>query len=290
MHLCEICQLCLSREDSLKRHLKLIHRKDIGFNELVKIESANEPKNQYLPQTQRNSTESMSTGYPNLGAEKSNYFGNSASLLDIERVKNGNYKVKDERKMKLVDFNLLNHGKPNTSEAVTNAIKTLANASEFNRAYFGQNTITISQLNNELQALLGRTDLHPDTQLKLYSQSLARYLFLQRESTNPVQAPGNVIIQPPASTHQSTGLSSTTSGRTSPTVSEPESMITVVSGKPGHSRVTPRNSHVKDVLQGSRIPKYKSHLPRSTPKADILRQNRTEKRMSDFFYGWENSL
>lgn len=199
--------------------------------------------------------------------------------------------MKYARKTVLVDVNSTNHGAVSSNDSITSAIKTLANASEFNRSYFGQNTISISQLNNDLQQLLDRTDLEPDTKLKLYNQSLARYLFLQRESTKSAQTPGNVIIQQPVSAPQSADLSSVSSGRSSPTISEAGSTGTIVSAKStaGHSRDTPRNGHIKDVLRSTRIPKFKNNLPRSTPKAEILRQNRAEKRMSDFFYGWEGS-
>lgn len=196
--------------------------------------------------------------------------------------------MKYARKMVLVDVNSLNRGTVNTNtnnDAATNAIKTLANASEFNRSYFGQSTISISQLHNELQEILERTDLQPENKLKLYNQGLSRYLFLQRESTK--QTPGSVIIQTPVSSSSTPAPASYQSTvESSPSVSEDESFKTIVSEKIPHSRTTSRNSHFKEVLH-TRIPKYKSNLPRSTPKEEILRQERTNKRMSDFFYGWE---
>lgn len=201
--------------------------------------------------------------------------------------------MKHARKMVLVDVNSINRGtiktNINNNETVTDAIKTLANASEFNRSYFGQSTISISQLNNELQDILERTDLEPENKLKLYNRGLARYLFLQRESTKPIQAQGSVIIQTPISTSHSPAKSNAPSSFTaSPSVSDDESVKTLVSGKSLHSKNTSRNSHIKEVIQ-TRIPKFKSNLPRSTPKEEILRQQRTNKRRSDFFYGWENN-
>lgn len=197
--------------------------------------------------------------------------------------------MKHARKTVLVDFNTIPQQPSTSNETVTNAIKSLANASEFNRSYFGSSTISISQLNNELSGILARTDLDSDSKLKLYSQSLGRYLFLQRESTKPTS--GNVIVQPTSSADWTTASSS---GRTSPTVSEASSWKSAIVSEPGatskvntsKSSTIPRANTPKSPL--TRIPKYKSNLPRVTPKSQILRQNRIDRRRPDYFVSWAN--
>lgn len=57
------------------------------------------------------------------------------------------------------------------NEAITKAISSLANSA-----------VSVSRINKEIGEILEREDLDPREKLKLYSQGLNRFLFLQRQS------------------------------------------------------------------------------------------------------------
>lgn len=229
--------------------------------------------------------------------------------------------MKHGRKMILVDADTTKKESSThtTKNELTNAIKSLTNANEFSRSYFGPNSATISQLNNDLQVILDRTDLNSDDKLKLYNQGLNRYLFLQRESDNSVHLDRSILDslssspRSPSSAASTWGAASSsfTSGRSSPVQPEqpvpleaqiiplehPPTNIFLTPNPATEEKVdpsvysTPKNNYVKEVLQKYKFApkKYKSNLPRTTPKADILRKERKEKREADFFYNWNGS-
>lgn len=207
--------------------------------------------------------------------------------------------MKYARKTVLVDINSPKHIEPSkkTENSLTNAINSLTNATEFSRAYFGGNATSVSQLNKELNELLDRKDLDPDKKLKLYHQNLGRYLFLQRESEQPVR------LNPPIPSRSSSGRTSPANTEHSYWESESEWSQHPVQPRP-RIQATPQPLSVKPLITPeyatpphssfgkailkSKIPKYKSNLPRSSPKATYLRQNRVAKRRDGFFVGWKN--
>lgn len=226
--------------------------------------------------------------------------------------------MKYARKTVLVDVNNV----PSTNkriEPLTEAINSLVNATEFSRTNYGDSANAVTELDKDLRKILDRKDISLDDKLKLYNQSLSRYLFLQHESKKQVYTNPGVGITP--STTRATSPSA--SGKSSPTwqsewedsvasnekdFSPPISISSLEKQKlfspsnsipfhenkfstPISSRVIPqRNSHKRDVLRDpiSRIPKYKTNLPRTTPKSQILRKERPERRMSGYFVGWRN--
>lgn len=191
--------------------------------------------------------------------------------------------MKHARKLVLVDFNSTKSNESKKSdESLTNAINSLTNASALSRAYFGSNASSVSQLNNELSELLERKDLDPDKKLKLYNQSLTRYLFLQRESESGQPLGFNLPIGTPVSS----GRSSPTNSVGSAPVHTPLQPIQPTPAS--SSNYTPINSQSREVLRSSKIPKYKTNLPRVSPMNERLRRNRTAARRDNFFVGWEN--
>lgn len=150
-----------------------------------------------------------------------------------------------------------------------------------------------------MKELLAREDLPEDEKFKLYSQALKRYLFLQRQSGNVLPkgqiAPPVLHIDPP-----STQVSSTATSRSpSPT----PSAASEASGESGGStspgatstpkikrelKSIPRNTFSKESIV-NRIPRYRTNLPRNTPKEEILRRShemRKNQRYNDFFLNW----
>lgn len=151
--------------------------------------------------------------------------------------------MKYARKVKLVDIDSTKPGSSDNSKQLTRAIESLADSNNFSRSYFGSSSITLSQLNNELNTILNRTDRISDDKLKLYNQSLARYLFLQRESEKLVTATQSAV----GNNSNSESLTESLNRSVSPHTPTP---------KPG------------------KTPKYKINIPRVTPKSRILRQKK----------------
>lgn len=195
--------------------------------------------------------------------------------------------MKYARKTRLIEVDSTKPETTTASDQITTAINSLANANEFSRSYFGSNSNTISELNNELQKILNRKDLIPDDRLALYNQTLNRYLFLQRESEKPAQVKQTILnttsIIPAVQSSQSAQSESSVS----PLSSLSTDFVTPISTRspsPLGAAATPVTVS-KQPLQ-SKIPKYTSNLPRTTPKSEILRKDRRERRQSDYFYYW----
>lgn len=202
--------------------------------------------------------------------------------------------MKHARKMVLVD---INSTKPNNTtvqnekkndEALTKAISSLATSAEFSRAYFGPNSISIANLDNEINQILERKDLEPADKLKLYHQGLKRYLFLQRMSEK--STPTTQIVQ---------GLPTHTANSSQPLV-EDSPLVGGISPEGARALspepVTPsplrargdRIGEFEEVLKTKKS-KYRSNLPRTTPKEARLREHnerRKNSRYDEFFTSW----
>lgn len=229
--------------------------------------------------------------------------------------------MKHARKMVLVDASTHGGGSGVASQnfnknidPLTQAIKSLANSAEFNKTHFGSSTTAVSRLNNEMEQILERRDLDPSSKLKLYNQELKRFLFLHRESDRKSAPP------PPSrtpATASGTRLGSETAFEAVPGYestsdemdiqSLPDSEMGAVGGYPREpvSYTIPLRQPLNSPVEGFSTPKkrpstssskwpppkrYKSNLPRTTPKHEILRQNRKLKRMGsfDYFEDWNS--
>lgn len=197
--------------------------------------------------------------------------------------------MKHARKMVLVDI----EKKP--CELV-NAINSLTSSEEFSRAYFGSSAVSVSHLDNELKHLIERKDLDPSEKLKLYSQSLNRYLFLQRTPQHHTQqniAPVQIVQAQPTAvdkTYQRLNSTISESG------SEAESFSSVPTGSFQDTTLTPTNKKEpldqsspvtpKAVYESKRGPV--SNLPRTSPKESYLRppKEKQYKYATDFFVDW----
>lgn len=204
--------------------------------------------------------------------------------------------MKHARKTVLLDINSPKVNEKQT-EPLTNAINSLVNATEFNRANFGDRAKTVTELNKDLNEILDRKDLSLDERLKLYNQSLTRYLFLQHESKKPIPAIPKVEITPVGVTPASSVAGERTPSMQSDYDDDDDEEEGAVGGKEDIITSTPKigtpressgNSYTKEILRTTKTPKFKSNLPRATPKYHILRKERADKRMSDYFVGWKN--
>lgn len=221
--------------------------------------------------------------------------------------------MKHARKMVLVDANTQGGGNAASQnfnkniDPLTQAIKSLANSAEFNKAQFGPSTTTVSRLNNDLEQILERRDLDPSSKLKLYNQELKRFLFLHRESERKnAPSPGSDAAAANG-TRSRLGSEMDFDARSNyddswndmDIQSIPYSERGAVGGYPRESvsYTIPLSQPLNSPLDGFTTPKkrpsssksppakrYKSNLPRTTPKHKILRQNRKLKRMGSFDY------
>lgn len=209
--------------------------------------------------------------------------------------------------MVLVDVNAVNQSNGSavvnvdkTNETLTKAITSLANSAVFNRTFYGPNTISISRLHGELGELLDRDDLDASSKLKLYTQGLQRFLFLQRESekkppVTPVTTVASNNLNNSSSSSFIRAPSPEASGRNSPerpeTPPPPQLSQPIASSTPMQiSTSSPGPSSSSNQVEvGGAVggePRFKNNLPRTTPKEDYLRKNRKRKHMSSFFYNW----
>lgn len=179
--------------------------------------------------------------------------------------------MKHARKMVLVDINTLPPTKNDkTTDPLTNAISTLASSNEFNRAYYGPNTITITHLENDMRKILERRDLDPADKLKIYQDKLKRYLFLHRMSeSSPQQQPPQIQTSPP----QLGGWESAGEEEEEDLQATPAQQI--------------EQLRKQVPITNSRKSKYRSRLPRSTPRKDTLRKKPKPKRLESYFDKWE---
>ncbi len=156
-------------------------------------------------------------------------------------------------------------------------------------------------MNKNLEEILDRKDLTLDDKLKLYHQSLTRYLFLQHEAKKPLQATlqvPTIVHTPSFSQSPVTAPQTITRNHTVNLQSSDEDIAQSPilrrkrnSSTPMQSRriTTNQNNHMKDILRDATTPRYRNNLPRVTPVAEILRKERHVKRRSDFFYGWDSN-
>lgn len=194
--------------------------------------------------------------------------------------------MKHARKMILVDANTAT--KSSETDPIVKAINSLTSATEFSRNYYGTNTTAIAYLDQELKQILEHTGLNPTEKLQLYSQILNRYLLLQRQSekqssTTPASSPQivPVVVENKHSIRSSSPTSSSSS-------SSPQNELLTDDGESSHGTIVQRTPVTpKEVYEAS--PRgYRSNLPRSTPKSDILRpkKDRAPSRYGDYFTSW----
>lgn len=185
--------------------------------------------------------------------------------------------MKHSRLMALVDtepvkpepIKLTNNN--NNNDPLTKAITSLASSNEFSRTNYGSSALAIDQLDKELNEILDRTDIGPADKLKLYSQRLQRYLFLQRTATQQQQPTTINAISPPH-THSSPLWSPTLESDSDTPFAQ--------------STLLP--SAINKSLEKPRI---KSNLPRLTPPEARLRkanERRKNTRYIDYFSNWES--
>lgn len=187
--------------------------------------------------------------------------------------------MKHAKKMVLVDINTHKSQTPATTtnnetvDNLTKAISSLAASSVYSRDYFGTNAESITQLEKDMSKILEQKDIDPDTKLKLYHDKLKRYLFLQRESEREpaVKKVKQTLPSIPnvAEVERDGGLERDLSSPLHTPSSQP---IQLPSSAP-------------PVVQEERKSRYKSNIPRRTPKEDILRQ-RHNQRYDLFFRKW----
>lgn len=214
-------------------------------------------------------------------------------------------------------------------DPLTNAIKSLAKSTEVNRSHFGPSTTIVSHLNNELEQILERRDLDPATKLKLYNQELKRFLFFHRQSDRksyiaPTPTPAPTPL-PLNDTVRQENLDAADFWWDNESI--PDSEMGAVGGYPrdpvafstppreprisdsplsymdvdplrGIKRIQKKDpvqregKRLKSDLSPAAIPKskYKSNLPRTTPKHEMLRPNPTRKRKGsfDYFEDWNS--
>lgn len=218
--------------------------------------------------------------------------------------------MKHARKMVLVDINSTKSestsaaSEPissNEKSDLVNAINSLASASEYNRTNFGSNYSTISQLNNELKVILDRTDITPDDKIKLYNQTLTRYLYLQRTNKPSSSYVDNTTatLSPATSTGSNWSLD-VHSGENNETL--PKFILPDINfSSPVNFDVTPTSSKSlneyrilnektplhQQQLQERPPSKFKSNLKRVTPKSQILRPTTLRQNEdTDYFHFW----
>lgn len=248
--------------------------------------------------------------------------------------------MKHARKMILVDATTHGGGGAAASQnlnknigPLTNAIKSLANSTEFNRSHFGPSTTIVSRLHNELEEILERRDLDPTTKLKLYNQELKRFLFLYRHSDResgfgptptpiptPTPTPTTLPLSEPERQQRMSGVefwrdtdslpgsemgavggysrasvAFSPPSRREPRFSESPNSYMDVDPLRGEKRAQEREPEHRvgkkfkrtapqSIQRDKPKSKYRSNLPRTTPKHEILRLNPTRKREGSFDY------
>lgn len=204
--------------------------------------------------------------------------------------------MKHARKMVLVDANSIKPLDNKNTDDLVEAINSLKSSNEYSRDYFGSSAVAVSYLDKELAQILERKDLDPATKLKLYTQSLNRYLFLHRtsEKTNSgIQPPD--FVKPPSSHHSDSESSRPASPESfvslSPdTIKRNRTVITPKTLK-SLTPVTPRDVRTSTPVTPKELHQTRGHqsnLPRTTPKRNILREpkDRAPSRYGDYFLGW----
>lgn len=200
--------------------------------------------------------------------------------------------MKHAKKMVLVDINTVKSPTSTvpdkTVDNLTTAISSLASSNEFGRTFFGDSATSITHLDKEMNKILERQDLNPDTKLKLYHQKLKRYLFLQRESedvgrgNNPaIQTPIQAPIQAPLNLSKDADEESVDEDLEN---TPPKASTSYHSDQSFHGFHTPVNSKSKQLKS-----KYRSNIPRTTPKEVILRDptgSRPPKHFEKYFMHW----
>lgn len=225
--------------------------------------------------------------------------------------------MKHARKMILVDAsshgNALSQNLSKNIDPLTQAIKSLANATEFSKTQYGPRTTVVSRLSNELGRILQRKDLDPSSKLKLYNHELKRFLFLHHDpKIERRNADNSTVTRLPEPVHPVDDIKSisdvemnsvydddtdddnATEYADVDVMSIPDSEYGAVGGyqrtpvaistpsSPEEIFTTPKKR--PSTSPDSRPKRYKSNLPRTTPKHEILRQNRKLKRLGSFDY------
>lgn len=190
-------------------------------------------------------------------------------------------------------------------EPLTQAIKSLANKSQF-----GPKTITVTHLSSELDQILKREDLDPSTKLKLYNNELQRFLFFHRKPRRVSN--NNAVERLPERTDNDVEMDSVADDDANEyediddidMASLVDSEYGAVGGYPrppvafstpprqvsNRSIISPLNADFStpkkrpSTSPGPPPKRFKSNLPRTTPKHKILRQNRKLKREGNFDY------
>lgn len=204
--------------------------------------------------------------------------------------------MKYARKMLLVDASTPTD---KNSTDLTKAINALVSHSEFSRDYFGSSALSVADLNKTLTHLLERDDLNPTEKLKLYSQSLNRYLFLQRMSENPtvqpvpvpvpVAAPVQVIAPERSVIPESSGSDSDTFASIHGESSKDRTILTPKTPTQSSTKKPPKSSTpLSRTFYNTNRP-HQSNLPRATPKKETLRPTAAKppSRYGDFFTNWK---
>lgn len=205
--------------------------------------------------------------------------------------------MKHARKMVLVDANSIDKSSSKNENTVNNAITSLATAAEFGRDYFGSSAISIAHLDRHMKEILERPDLPPAEKLTLYNQALQRYLFLQRQSENKTPTRAQIVAEvvnlPQPVVQQQAAAVPVITPRDSPERDpsperEPVTPRTPQNQSPHEVRIGQRNSVNREAIVGQ-ASKYRTNLPRLTPKEKILRGSnelRRNQRLDGYFVRW----
>lgn len=209
--------------------------------------------------------------------------------------------MKYARKMILVDASTVNPPVNDKNSCdLARAINSLVSNSEFSRDYFGSSALTVADLNKTLAHLLERRDIDPSDKLKFYTQTLNRYLFLQRMSENPVVQPPPPALPLPAPVpvpepQKKPEILTESSGSDSDTFSsihgESSRDRTILTPK---TPIRPPNQPIHSSTPKSRTyyntnRPHQSNLPRATPKKQTLRPTAAKppSKYADFFTNWK---
>lgn len=163
------------------------------------------------------------------------------------------------------------------SESILNALNSLVTSTEFSRDQFGSNAESITHMDNEMNAILQRSDIEPSLKLILYNQLLRKYLLLQRMSEKKGGTTQSSTVQ-------------LAPVQPAPVQSAPVQPAPVQLVQPPSVQQVPEPSPIRLEDRVLRTPEPRNRFQRTTPKQDILRKSgekRHNKRYDNYFVNWK---
>lgn len=185
--------------------------------------------------------------------------------------------------MVLVDVNSFKSQEVSkNNNALTDAISSLATSNEFSRDYYGDVSASLAQLHKEMREILELTGIDAKEKMNLYNRKLQRYLSLLRISEKSSQPELQPALPPAWAPAFPPPVPSANPFENNVQATPPRRLS--LSSDIELPELT-HNSHAKQIIQS----KFRSNLPRKTPKQDILRKSAERRKVSrydDYFTNW----